>query len=115
MIRTARTANISRIHWAPATLMALLLFGAWHLEGTDPTFLRHSVAGIDPRPDDLTSDAAGVSYQPIFGAGDPQANQLKSVARYGLLTAAPGGSSASRPTTRRSPQRELLAEAGTKI
>jgi mannose-6-phosphate isomerase-like protein (cupin superfamily) len=94
MIRTARTATISRIHGAPATLTAVLLIGTWRLAGADPTFLRRSVAGIDPRPDDLTAGAVGVSYQPIFGAGDPQANQLKSVARYGLLKAAPGGSSA---------------------
>ena len=62
--------------------------------GADPTFLRHSIARIAPHADDLTDGASGVSYQPIFGASDPQASQLKSVARYGLLTAAPGGNSA---------------------
>lgn len=84
---------MSRIHKA-ARLAASLLLAAWYLSGADPTFLRRSIGGIAPQADDLTAGAAGASYQPIFGAGDPQANQLKSVARYGLLTAAPGGSSA---------------------
>ena len=76
-----------------ATLAALLQL-AWPSAGADPTFLRRSIPQIAPHADGLTAGAAGVSYQPIFGAGDPEAGQLKSVARYGLLTAATGGRSA---------------------
>ncbi|HVN04838.1 MAG TPA: cupin domain-containing protein, partial [Bryobacteraceae bacterium] len=54
-----------------------------------------SIADIAPQPCDLTAGAAGASYQPIFGVGDPQARQLKSVAHYGLLVVVPGGSSAA--------------------
>src|ERR1051325_5847842 len=60
----------------------------------DPTFLRRSVSAMQPRADDLTAGAAGVEYRPIFGIGDPDARQLKGIARYGELTVAPGGSSA---------------------
>lgn len=70
------------------------LLAAAFAAGADPTFLRRSVAAIQPQPDDLTADAAGASYQPIFGAGDAQAGQLKGIARYGVLTVAPHGASA---------------------
>lgn len=69
-----------------------IIFAVFCASGADPTFLRRPVGEIDPKPDDLTSQTA--SYKPIFGIGDPQADQLKSVARYGELTVAPGGSSA---------------------
>jgi len=76
------------------TVFALVLLAARCAAGADPTFLRRSVVEIVPRPDDLTAGAAGASYQPIFGAGDSQASQLKSVARYGALTVEPNGASA---------------------
>src|SRR3954464_10355474 len=60
----------------------------------DPTFLRRSVPAIQPRADDLTAGATGAVYRPIFGAGDPDARQLKGIARYGELTVEPHGSSA---------------------
>src|SRR5438067_8090030 len=60
----------------------------------DPTFLRRSVAATQPRVDDLTAGATGALYRPIFGAGDPDARQLKGIARYGELTVEPQGSSA---------------------
>lgn len=62
--------------------------------GADPTFLRRSLSAVAPRADDLTAGAAGVAYRPLFGAGDPDARQLKSIARYGELTVEPGGASA---------------------
>lgn len=80
-----------------ATLRAAL---AWTLLApaclcaADPTFLRRSVSNIQPRPDDLTAGASGASYRPIFGVGDPDASQLKGIARYGELTVEPQGSSA---------------------
>jgi mannose-6-phosphate isomerase-like protein (cupin superfamily) len=49
---------------------------------------------VRPQGDELTAGTAGASYKPLFGAGDREADQLKSVARYGELTLAPGASSA---------------------
>ena len=60
----------------------------------DPTFLRRYLPDVPPVADDLTANSAGASYRPAFGAGDPQAGQLKGIARYGELTVAPGGASA---------------------
>jgi mannose-6-phosphate isomerase-like protein (cupin superfamily) len=82
------TGNISR------KAGVLVLIAASSLWAADPTFLRRSVAGIEPRADDLTANAKAASYRPIFGAGDPQANQLKGIARYGELTVGPDGASA---------------------
>jgi len=60
----------------------------------DQGFLRRQVADVKPQPDDLTAGAKAASYRPLFGAGDKDAGQLTSVARYGELTVGPGGSSA---------------------
>ncbi len=73
---------------------ALLLLAALCALGADPTFLRRRSSEVAARPDDLTANARGASYKPLFGAGDPQASQLKSVARYGELTLQPDGVSA---------------------
>jgi mannose-6-phosphate isomerase-like protein (cupin superfamily) len=75
-------------------LLALWVIGAAFLWAADPTFLRRSVAEIAPKPDDLTVNVKGAAYRPFFGAGDAQAKQLKSVARYGELTVLPDASSA---------------------
>jgi len=61
----------------------------------DPTFLKRASASVSPQPDDLTREAKGASYRPLFGAGDPQAKSLKSIARYGELTIEAGGGSAT--------------------
>jgi mannose-6-phosphate isomerase-like protein (cupin superfamily) len=60
----------------------------------DPAFLRRQLADVKPQPDDLTANAKAASYKPLFGIGDPDADQLKSVARYGELTLGPDGASA---------------------
>lgn len=73
---------------------ALLLTLAAAALAADPAFLRRSLKDVRPQPDDLTSGAPGATYKPLFGAGDPDAAQLISVARYGQLTLAPGSSSA---------------------
>jgi mannose-6-phosphate isomerase-like protein (cupin superfamily) len=75
------------------TLRCLLLAGGL-LSAADPTFLRRSVSAIQPKADDLTNGASGAQYRPIFGIGDPDARQLKGIARYGELTVEPKGSSA---------------------
>jgi mannose-6-phosphate isomerase-like protein (cupin superfamily) len=64
------------------------------LFAADPTFLRRSVAEIQSQPDGLTANAKATTYKPIFGVGDPQANQLHGIARYGELTVGPDGASA---------------------
>ncbi len=60
----------------------------------DPIFLRRQVSEVGPQPDDLTANAKGVSYRPLFGIGDKDADLLKGVARYGELTVAADGRSA---------------------
>jgi mannose-6-phosphate isomerase-like protein (cupin superfamily) len=64
------------------------------LMAAEPTFLRRQVADAKARPDDLTANAKAASYKPLFGMGDADADQLKSVARYGELTLGPDGASA---------------------
>lgn len=79
-----------RAFWLAAVLCGMPLV----LSGADPTFLRRSIAQTSPKPDDLTKKAAGVSYRPLFGAGDSDARHLKSIARYGELTVVRGRGSA---------------------
>ncbi|HEX8985550.1 MAG TPA: cupin domain-containing protein [Bryobacteraceae bacterium] len=74
--------------------LAWMLLAPVCLCAADPTFLRRSVSAIQPRADDLTAGAPGASYRPLFGIGDPDASQLKGIARYGELTVEPQGSSA---------------------
>jgi mannose-6-phosphate isomerase-like protein (cupin superfamily) len=76
-------------------LRAALFSTALAASGADPTFLKRSIATTAPQPDDLTNGAKGASYRPLFGAGDSQARNLKSVARYGELSVDPGGNSAA--------------------
>ena len=73
---------------------AVLLAAAASLWAADPTFLRRSTADVAPKADDLTAGATGALYRPFFGFGDPDARQLKGIARYGELTVAAGGTSA---------------------
>jgi mannose-6-phosphate isomerase-like protein (cupin superfamily) len=72
----------------PAFLAVSSLFAA------DPTFLRRRVAEIQAQSDDLTTNARSASYKPIFGIGDPDAKNLKGIARYGELTVGSEGRSA---------------------
>jgi mannose-6-phosphate isomerase-like protein (cupin superfamily) len=62
--------------------------------GADAAFLRRQVSEVKPAACDLTEGARGAAYRPLFGAGDADADQLKTVTRYGELTVAPGGASA---------------------
>lgn len=73
---------------ARLTLAVLLWAAAF---AADPTFLHRHVPSIAPQPVDLTTATA--HYRPVFGAGDPDQEQLKGIARYGELTVDPGGSS----------------------
>jgi mannose-6-phosphate isomerase-like protein (cupin superfamily) len=76
--------------------LAVLLAVSSCLIAADPIFLRRQVADVKPQPDDLTAaNAKAASYKPLFGIGDPDAAQLKSVARYGEITVGPGGTSAT--------------------
>ncbi len=71
------------------------LLGASLAGAADPTYLRRTTANVSPQPDDLTNGTKGVAYRPLFGAGDPQTRQLKSIARYGELTLDAGAASAT--------------------
>lgn len=73
---------------ARLTLAVLLWAAAF---AADPTFLHRHVPSIAPQPVDLTTATA--HYRPVFGAGDPDQEQLKGIARYGELTVDPGGNS----------------------
>jgi len=74
---------------------ALLVSSAAYVFAADPTFMARRVEDIQPQPDDLTLNAKAASYKPIFGAGDKDARQLRSIARYGELTVGPDGATAS--------------------
>jgi mannose-6-phosphate isomerase-like protein (cupin superfamily) len=75
--------------------LAIAAFAASaYLSAADPIFLRRQVADVAPQPDDLTANAKAVQYQPLFGAGDKDAAQVRSVARYGILTVPPGSATA---------------------
>jgi mannose-6-phosphate isomerase-like protein (cupin superfamily) len=56
----------------------------------DPTFLHRYIPEVQAKPSDLST--ATCAYKPIFGAGDPAANILKGVRRFGQITVQPGGS-----------------------
>lgn len=72
----------------------IILAATVGLFAADPTFLRRQLSDVKPQPDDLTANARAASYRPLFGIGDPDADQLKTVARYGELTVGPDGTSA---------------------
>ncbi|HTP33783.1 MAG TPA: cupin domain-containing protein [Candidatus Acidoferrales bacterium] len=73
-----------------AGLLALASFAS----AADVGFLRRNLPDVRPQADELTAGASGASYKPLFGAGDREADQLKSIVRYGELTLRPGASSA---------------------
>src|SRR6476469_2677195 len=75
--------------------VSVVLIGAAVLaSAADPTFLKRSIPKVKSQYDDLVTGAKAASYRPLFGAGDPQAKYLKSIARYGELTVDAGGNSA---------------------
>jgi len=82
----------------------LLLVGGLCM-AADPTFLRRDAATAPVREDELTKGVTGARYQPLFGAGDADARQLKSIARCGVLTVDAGVSSA---TVTRSGEEQVL-------
>lgn len=76
-------------------LVLLLLGAAAAAPAADPTYLKRSIAGAPVEANELTQGAQGAEYRPLFGAGDADARQLKSIARYGELTVNGGGSTNS--------------------
>jgi mannose-6-phosphate isomerase-like protein (cupin superfamily) len=75
--------------------LAILAAVSCYLFAADPIFLRRQIAEVKPHPDDLTAAGAkAATYKPLFGIGDQDVDQLKSVVRYGELTVGPGGASA---------------------
>ncbi len=82
--------------WKSAVFpLAVLLAGAG-LAGqdshVDPTFLHRFVPGLKEQASDVTTPTC--HYKPIFGEGDPDARIVRSIARFGEMTIAPGGMSA---------------------
>ena len=73
---------------------ALLFLSALCVFAADPTFMVRRVQNIQPRPDGLTLNAKAAFYKPIFGAGDKDAGQLRSIARYGELSVNRDGATA---------------------
>jgi mannose-6-phosphate isomerase-like protein (cupin superfamily) len=59
---------------------------------TDPTFLRRSLREARDVASDVTT--ATCRYRPLFGEGDPDANALRGIARFGEIRVSPGGASA---------------------
>ena len=59
----------------------------------DTEHLQRSVEMIPEVETELSTETA--HYKPIFGAGDADAERVKGVKRYGLLTVEPGGKSQS--------------------
>ncbi len=74
-----------------ATVVLLMSITIASVVAAEPTFLRRSVADIAEQSTDLSTATA--HYRPIFGVGDPNAQNVKGVLRFGELTVAPGGSS----------------------
>jgi mannose-6-phosphate isomerase-like protein (cupin superfamily) len=83
-----------RFHRIGLKRSILLLAASACALAADPIYLRRQVADVQPQADELTANARGVSYKPLFGIGDKDADQLIAVARYGELTVAPDGRSA---------------------
>jgi mannose-6-phosphate isomerase-like protein (cupin superfamily) len=73
------------------TVVLLMSIAVASVVAAEPAFLRRSVADIAEQSSDLSTATA--HYQPIFGAGDPNAHNVKGVVRFGELTVEPGGSS----------------------
>jgi mannose-6-phosphate isomerase-like protein (cupin superfamily) len=71
-------------------LMALIVVSAGAM-AAEPAFLRRSAADLRECTIDLSTATA--RYQPILGAGDPNAHNVKGLVRFGELIVAPGGSS----------------------
>jgi mannose-6-phosphate isomerase-like protein (cupin superfamily) len=77
------------------TLLKVALAGAClSAMAADPPFQRRQLQDVQAKADDLTAAGSkAASYKPLFGAGDQDADQLKTVARYGELTVGSGGTS----------------------
>jgi mannose-6-phosphate isomerase-like protein (cupin superfamily) len=61
----------------------------------EPFFLQRHLSDLEPRADDLTANASGSMYRPIFGVGTQDAAKLQGVVRYGELSVEPGGATAT--------------------
>jgi len=74
-----------------STVALLMSIAVANALAAEPAFLRRSVADIAEQSTDLSTATA--HYKPIFGTGDPNAQNVKGVLRFGELTVAPGGNS----------------------
>ncbi len=78
----------------PMTFLAL--FASFSLSAqerhVDPTWLHRYVPGISEKATEFTTKSC--RYKPVFGEGDPDARNLKGIARFGQIDLDPGGSCA---------------------
>jgi len=54
-----------------------------------PGYLKRSLSQVAEKPDDLTT--AKAHFKPLFGIGDDDAQAVKGIARFGILTVDPDG------------------------
>lgn len=74
-----------------STVVLLTSIAVASVANAEPGFLRRCVADVAEQSSDLSTATA--HYQPIFGVGDPNAQSVTGVTRFGELTVEPGGSS----------------------
>jgi len=72
-------------------LLLVIVVDLWAQERTvDPTWLHRYAPNLSEKHSDLSS--ASCHYKPIFGAGDEQSQNLRSVSRFAEVTIDAGGS-----------------------
>lgn len=84
-----------RVYLSIELFLAVFLASALHPQERKivPTWLYRNTAAAPEKPSDITT--ATCHYKPIFGAGDPDAFAVKSVARYGEAIVDPHGACAT--------------------
>ena len=73
------------------TIVLLMSIAVASVVAAEPTFQRRSVADLAEQSTDLSTATA--HFKPVFGVGDPNAQNVKGVLRFGELTVDAGGSS----------------------
>jgi len=73
------------------TFLTAVLSVASTTAAPEPVFLKRSVGDVLERPGDLSTATA--HYRPLFGVGDPNAQIVQGLTRFGHLTVDPNGRS----------------------
>jgi len=80
-----------RIQLCAAVLLTNIILAGTCAVAAEPTSLRRSLVDVHEQSVDLST--ATTHYKPLFGLGDPNAQIVKGIERFGELTVAPGGTS----------------------